>query len=408
MSGVDWEEIQANESAAARRRRARRRGLLIVFLAIAYASLLFWLMWVPESLSQPAGATQVWWLLWAGAAAFALRKLPRLGTRVAFELLVLALLPAWGAVLNLFLTPCRYDVCDNVLDLQRPFATPEVFWFVGLHELCSLGYLVSRRRPEALPVATEALVLASLLVGIFVDAVAAIQTITLLPYLVALPATLPLMAPIAALVLMLRELRARLLRRARETLGQNAGDLDANSVVPADGVSRWSSRSGRLALWLPLPLVGLYATLEALYLGHADAFVSVVTNTCTHPFSRGTLEIVREQHCHYLCTVAARGHARLVRPLRYGQRRGQRIVVNRQLQLANAFEDLLHERWPRLGRVARTTYDRLGLPMSRYIRGAYAADLVYLAMKPAEWLFYLSLLLLDRGPPEARIDRMYR
>jgi hypothetical protein len=82
--------------------------------------------------------------------------------------------------------------------------------------------------------------------------------------------------------------------------------------------------------------------------------------------------------------------------------------VNRQLQLANAFEDLLHERWPRLGRVARTTYDRLGLPISRYIRGAYAADLVYLAMKPAEWLFYLCLLLLDRSPPEARIDRMYR
>ena len=39
---------------------------------------------------------------------------------------------------------------------------------------------------------------------------------------------------------------------------------------------------------------------------------------------------------------------------------------------------------------------------------AHKGDLVYLAMKPAEWFFYAVLLLLDRGDPEARIDRMYR
>jgi hypothetical protein len=36
------------------------------------------------------------------------------------------------------------------------------------------------------------------------------------------------------------------------------------------------------------------------------------------------------------------------------------------------------------------------------------ADLLYLAMKPAEWLFYLVLLVFDSECPEARIDRMYR
>jgi hypothetical protein len=36
------------------------------------------------------------------------------------------------------------------------------------------------------------------------------------------------------------------------------------------------------------------------------------------------------------------------------------------------------------------------------------ADAVFVAMKPFEWTFYATLLLLDRDDPEARIDRMYR
>ncbi len=82
--------------------------------------------------------------------------------------------------------------------------------------------------------------------------------------------------------------------------------------------------------------------------------------------------------------------------------------MNRQLAVANAFEDLLHARWPRFGAFARRAYDRLGLPVSRWICTRWMADLVYLAMKPAEWAFYLVLVLVDRECPEARIDRMYR
>ena len=82
--------------------------------------------------------------------------------------------------------------------------------------------------------------------------------------------------------------------------------------------------------------------------------------------------------------------------------------MNRQLALANAFEDLLHERWPRFGKWARRVYDRVGWPLSRSIQSRWASDLVYLAMKPAEWIFYVALLLLDRASPERRIERMYR
>ena len=63
---------------------------------------------------------------------------------------------------------------------------------------------------------------------------------------------------------------------------------------------------------------------------------------------------------------------------------------------------------PTFGRFARRTYDALGYPVSRHLKSRWVADAVYLAMKPAEWAFYLALLLLDPGDPEARLTRMYR
>ncbi|WP_394840396.1 DUF6688 family protein [Pendulispora rubella] len=75
------------------------------------------------------------------------------------------------------------------------------------------------------------------------------------------------------------------------------------------------------------------------------------------------------------------------------------MLVNRQLAIANAFENLLHTRWPRFGRFARAVYDRFGLPVSRHIRTRWLADAIYLVMKPAEWAFYVALLLLDSDSP---------
>jgi hypothetical protein len=120
------------------------------------------------------------------------------------------------------------------------------------------------------------------------------------------------------------------------------------------------------------------------------------------------VERVYVSDCHYLCTVAARGTPSLVRPERWGQRHGRPILVNRQLAVANAFEDLLHTRWPRVGHLARQVYDLVGLPVSRYITRPWMANAVFVAMKPFEWAFYATLLVLDRDDPESRIDRMYR
>lgn len=97
---------------------------------------------------------------------------------------------------------------------------------------------------------------------------------------------------------------------------------------------------------------------------------------------------------HYLCTVAACGDKSVVKPLRAGKRRGRLIVVNRQLLVANAFEDLIAERTPRLYRFVRNVYDKIGLPISKHITTARSSNVVYFIMKPLEWFLFWCFICL--------------
>lgn len=109
---------------------------------------------------------------------------------------------------------------------------------------------------------------------------------------------------------------------------------------------------------------------------------------------------------HYLCTVAAKGHKGIVKPIRSGERRGVRISVNRQLMIANAFEHILEAYLPNMHRIVRSAYDRYGYPISKHIRKKWVADIVYLLMKPLEWFFLFVLYTVDKNP-ENRIHIQY-
>ena len=110
---------------------------------------------------------------------------------------------------------------------------------------------------------------------------------------------------------------------------------------------------------------------------------------------------------HYLCTVAAGGHRKVVKPLRVGMRHGHRVLVNRQLCVANAFEQILEEKTPAIHRIiVRHIYDKTGYPLSRHIRTKWMADVIYFAMKPLEWLFLIVLYAVDVRP-EDRIAVQY-
>ena len=88
-----------------------------------------------------------------------------------------------------------------------------------------------------------------------------------------------------------------------------------------------------------------------------DAPVKVFTDTADWTFSKQIPPPPLEHEGHYLCTVAAGGHERIVKPLRYGTRRGTTIVVNRQLCIANAFEELIQLKFPKFHRIVRYIYD---------------------------------------------------
>ncbi len=161
-----------------------------------------------------------------------------------------------------------------------------------------------------------------------------------------------------------------------------------------------------LALLFLLPVIGVTVWILTLFGQAPDAAIRAFTETADWRLSEKIAPPELFYDEHYLCTVAAGGHKKIVRPLRKGIRHGHPVVVNRQLQIANAFEQILEERTPRLHRAVRGFYDKYGFPIARLIRSKAAADVVYILMKPLEWLFLLVLYLTDTKP-ENRIAIQY-
>jgi hypothetical protein len=212
---------------------------------------------------------------------------------------------------------CQLDCPDGP---YRALASPEVYGLLLLHGVTAGGYAISRRRAEDLPARVEPWIAALLLIGLLLNIALAIQFADLLPVLLFFPLTLPLVSPFSLSVLFWRELTRRLRASAQR----------AQSPVLL----------GPALLRSPL-VIGAHALLQGLWRGHPSGALDVFARTCTHTFSALQLQLSHAQ-CggHYLCTVAALGHPSLVRPERLGVRRGTVIVVNRQLAVANAFEDL--------------------------------------------------------------------
>jgi hypothetical protein len=137
-----------------------------------------------------------------------------------------------------------------------------------------------------------------------------------------------------------------------------------------------------------------------------DSIITAFTNTADWTLSQKIPPPRIDYEGHYLCTVAACGDEKVVKPIRAGKRHGRLIVVNRQLLVANAFEDLIKERTPRFHKIVRTIYDKVGLPISKYINTKKRSNVVYFIMKPLEWLFVIVLYTFDKNP-ENRIAIQY-
>ena len=155
-----------------------------------------------------------------------------------------------------------------------------------------------------------------------------------------------------------------------------------------------------------IPLAILIEIILILFGQGVAGPVKMFTMTADWTFSKQIPPPPLEYTGHYLCTVAASGHRKLVKPLRFGNRRGAKIIVNRQLMVANAFEELIAERTPRFHKKIRNFYDTHGYPLSKIIDTPFRADVIYILMKPLEWIFTFTLYLFTTNPEE-RISRQY-
>ncbi|WP_051563493.1 DUF6688 domain-containing protein [Butyrivibrio sp. LB2008] len=186
-----------------------------------------------------------------------------------------------------------------------------------------------------------------------------------------------------------------------ENYGKNAFIIKMNKFL----MKAWAWPI--VAILFMMPLLGIIIAVLVLFGQEPDAIVKAWTETADWTFSQRVAPQNLYYDEHYLCTVAAGGHRKIVKPLRMGERHGHKVIVNRQLMIANAFENVLEEKTPKMHRVIRNFYDKYGFPIADYIRtNKVACDITYIVMKPLEWLFLIVLYLVDVNP-ENRIVVQY-
>lgn len=155
-----------------------------------------------------------------------------------------------------------------------------------------------------------------------------------------------------------------------------------------------------------LPMLGIILIILVLFGQQPDAIIKAWTNTSDWSLSEKISPPNVSVDEHYLCTVAASGHRKVVKPQRMGIRHNHQVVVNRQLCVANAFEQILEEKLPRSHGQIRKFYDDYGYPIARKIKSPFTADVIYFLMKPLEYLFLIIIYLVDKKP-ENRIAMQY-
>ncbi len=153
-----------------------------------------------------------------------------------------------------------------------------------------------------------------------------------------------------------------------------------------------------------LPVIVVMQVILYLFGQAPDSIITHFTESCGFILSN-----TQDCSCggdHYLCSIAANGSKKLVKPSRLGFRQNKIIKVNRQLLIANAFENWLEEYTPKTHKVIRNFYDNCGISVNKWSKRKKVANIIYILMKPLEWLFLLWLYLFDKNP-ETRIAKQY-
>lgn len=295
------------------------------------------------------------------------------------------------------------EMGKDTLRLHSPVASWHSPTILALFAIGIIGYIVLRVSKTPLPPLLIVMMFSFMFLGIFVSSLWIVQLSNNLfkNVLIFYLGLFPLNFILLSMALMRYILKTYIL-----DISEKENEYKSKLLYSIYNLLLKSKNWIGLAIALMLPILIILMLILILFGQQPDALIKAFTETSDWVLSAKISPPPVEMDAHYLCTVSLRGHKRLVKPLRYGIRRNTKIVVNRQLMVANAFEQLIEGKMPKTHRLIRYIYDKYGYPLSRNINTAWSADIVYILMKPLEWLFLVVLYAFDKNP-ESRIARQY-
>lgn len=289
------------------------------------------------------------------------------------------------------------------IDLHAPIASWSMPTIIGIVILGIISYVLIRRKKLDLPPIVIVICMSGILIcSIFMIAFI-IQlsknignTMNGLPYLILFPINY-ILCSIREEIEVMNYYREK---HIQEKEYENKFLNKCNKIL--NDIDTWPI----LSVIFAIPLVIILICILVLFGQRPDEAIKAFLETSDWTLSKKISPPSVTYDGHYLCTVSLKGHEKLVKPTRMGIRHGEKIVVNRQLCIANAFEDLIQEKTPKFHHFVRYIYDKYGFPLSKHINNAWQADITYILMKPLEWIFLAVLYLFDKKP-ENRIATQY-
>lgn len=313
----------------------------------------------------------------------------------AIEFICFLIYPAMYANFG-YINNCCADSLNTAV-----FAPDHQLTMLVLISLCLLAYFYSSYRSSIAPPVLELMVNSLLFICIILNIFIAFHTEF---WLFALIGNVPII--LLTILNLVRNHKLFLEHwKKEEIISRNKLESYAWKILSAKPFVKFP-----ILLILCLPLLTTIIGILMLFGQKSDSVIRAFTDTYQHGFSQLDHEC-DNVNCggHYLCSVAALGHKRIVRPQRLGYRHDQLIICNRQLLVSNAFEDLIREKMPGVHRLIRHQYDKVGTLVHRYyslFNIKIISDIIYILMKPAEWVFLLILYTCDVHP-ENRISKQY-
>ena len=285
------------------------------------------------------------------------------------------------------------------IELHSPIASWSLPTVVAIIVFGTISYFVIRYKKLDLPplvvvTAMSGILICSIFMVIFIIQLS--NNIMNIPYLALFPINY-ILCGIRAQIDVIKRYKQKNIQK----IGYNNKFLNKCNKILCN-IDNWPI----ISVILVLPIACILICILMLFGQRPDEIIKAFLETSDWTLSTKVSPPPITYDAHYLCTVSLKGHKKIVKPIRMGIRRGEKIVVNRQLCVANAFEDLIQEKMPKFHHFIRHIYDKYGYPLSKHINTKLQADITYILMKPLEWLFLAVLYLFDKKP-ENRIATQY-